>query len=607
MSAKQKQGMAALEEFLQQKYVEYYEKFEDDELKINVLEKECPQYFYIPKNEGVGNLNYIVDTDGNALYPIKKSGLPDEIKEGLVGGDAGKGTYLDYYNLNDVYGVTNDLKVYYCSNGKDSIYGLTKDSIDKDNPQREVFKSGSEMLGVLSSYDSDGNGILTAEELRAVSKLTVDSSMTLTSLEDFYNLGGLEELTIRDKQFTSLNGLQACTKLNYIYLKNCEVGDYSALKGISNSLTYLYIHSLDDAGFDRLCTGMQNTDFIKLEYFGIFGRHEDLFLDRFTNNSSFESKSATVAKKLISNLRPLEKLSKVTKEKIKYLLLNHNNITDTEELINTEYLKDFKNTYVLHLGSNSLKSLKGLEEMNSLAYLYVPFNKLGEGLDGEELNETKDCLASLKNNITLYLVRLDNNPDLRQVEYFSNNVKIRYLYLGGCSRNMNVNNIGSIILACGINYSIPCKFLQVAKYNWTDYYYTSSPVSGKELLTASALESDLFENSYITELDLAGCKLKDTKESNAENGEITDTVLNKLLKSMPQLTRVNLNSTNLENLEFCAINSDDGYAYCPRLNQLFIYNTYVTDVSNLNNIIARNKLYPQGKNLRYFRDFKNKR
>ena len=82
--------MVALEEFLQEKYVENYEKFETDELKINVLEQEYPQYFYIPRNENVGNLNYIVDSDGNALYPIKKSGLPDEIKDGLVGGDAGK-------------------------------------------------------------------------------------------------------------------------------------------------------------------------------------------------------------------------------------------------------------------------------------------------------------------------------------------------------------------------------------------------------------------------------------------------------------------------------------------------------------------------------------
>ena len=89
MKAKQKQGMVALEEFLQEKYVENYEKFETDELKINVLEKECPQYFYIPRNEGIGNLNYIVDGDGNALYPIKKNSLPNEIKEGLVGGDAG--------------------------------------------------------------------------------------------------------------------------------------------------------------------------------------------------------------------------------------------------------------------------------------------------------------------------------------------------------------------------------------------------------------------------------------------------------------------------------------------------------------------------------------
>ena len=603
MSAKQKQGMAALEEFLQQKYVESYEKFEDDELKINVLEKECPQYFYIPKNEGVGNLNYIVDSDGSALYPIKKSGLPNEIKEGLVGGDAGNGTYLDYYNLNDVYGVTNDLKVYYCSNGKDSIYGQAKENLDKDNPQREVFKSGSEMSGVLSNYDVDKNGVLTAEELRAVSKLTVDSSMELTSLEDFYNLGGLEELTIKDKNFASLNGLQNCTKLNYIYLKTCEVGDYSALKGLTRTLKYLYIHSLDDSGFDRLCTGMSNADFEKLEYFGVFGRTENLFLDRLQDLGWF---SGTEAKKTITNLKPMTKLSKGTKEKIKYLLFSNNKITDDENINNVEYLSDFTNVYLLRLEYNSLKTLKGLEKMNQLAYLCSSYNKLGEGLDGEEPDETKDCLASLKNNISLYSVKLEYNPNLRQVDYLSNNNAIRYLYLEGCSKSMNVNNIGSIILACGTNYTIPCKFLQVAKYNWTDYY-TVSPTSGKELLTAGALESDLFGNSYITELNLSNCKLSDTKENLAGTNEITDSVLNEILKSMPQLVSVNLNGTNLENLDFCELKTGENYSYCPNLGYLYISKTYVTNISNLSNIIKKNKLYPNGKGIRRFTNFENER
>jgi hypothetical protein len=84
-----KTGMVALEEFLQQKYVENYESFDDDTSKIVQLQNLYSDYFYIPSNEGIGNLRYIVDSEGHALYLIKKSGLPDEIKSQLMGGEAG--------------------------------------------------------------------------------------------------------------------------------------------------------------------------------------------------------------------------------------------------------------------------------------------------------------------------------------------------------------------------------------------------------------------------------------------------------------------------------------------------------------------------------------
>ena len=76
MSTKQKNGMAALEEFLQERYVEGYEEFDSDKLKVENMQVKYPQYFYIPKNENIGGLNYIVDSSGNSLYLIKKSGLP---------------------------------------------------------------------------------------------------------------------------------------------------------------------------------------------------------------------------------------------------------------------------------------------------------------------------------------------------------------------------------------------------------------------------------------------------------------------------------------------------------------------------------------------------
>ena len=89
MSAKQKNGIAALEEFLQEKYVEKFEDFEEDDNRIANFVNAYPEYFYVPKNEGFGVLDYI-EYEGKAFYLIEKKNLPEEIREQLVGGDAGE-------------------------------------------------------------------------------------------------------------------------------------------------------------------------------------------------------------------------------------------------------------------------------------------------------------------------------------------------------------------------------------------------------------------------------------------------------------------------------------------------------------------------------------
>jgi type II secretory pathway pseudopilin PulG len=107
------QSVAVLEEFFNNYYIENYENVKSSESKIEELTTFKPEWFYIPASEGIGGLRYIPDSDGNALYLIKKSNLPNEIKNQIKGGDAGNGSYTDYASLNDVYGITNDLKIYW--------------------------------------------------------------------------------------------------------------------------------------------------------------------------------------------------------------------------------------------------------------------------------------------------------------------------------------------------------------------------------------------------------------------------------------------------------------------------------------------------------------
>ncbi len=106
-----KNSIAVLEEFIQEFYVGNFEDFSSSDLsKVELVKTKKKEWFYNTK-EG-----FVVDSGNHALYLIVKKNLPKDIRDQLVGGDAGEGTYKDYFTLNDVYGVTSDLKVYYCSN-----------------------------------------------------------------------------------------------------------------------------------------------------------------------------------------------------------------------------------------------------------------------------------------------------------------------------------------------------------------------------------------------------------------------------------------------------------------------------------------------------------
>ena len=593
MNAKVKNGMAVLEEFLQEKYVENYDKVESQPSKILGLMKipSVSLYFYKPT---VGVLNYVVDSDGDALYLIDKSKLPKEIREQLVGGDAGNKTYSDYQSLNDVYGVTSDLKVYYCSNGKDTIYGLAKDNLDKDDFTREVFgtTSGKEYCDELVKLgkDNNGDGKISAEEAQSVKELTINENSSISSLDELYNLVSLQKLVIENKQLESLEGIENCPSLFYLYFNNSTIGDYSAMSGLGNRLTTLYFYNIDDTEFSKACEGIKDAKFSELETLAITGNTYFIIPTTILTNDLVVG---TKCAKTISTLEPLSKLSSETKQAIRYMCINNNNLKD-EDL---GYISDFTNIYLLRAEYNSfknddieygLKSLDGLENMKKLTYLYASNNLLGK--DCDELGGGENCLSSLEeknkknSGVTtgegLYYVNLRNNADLKFVDCFESDIDIRFLYLSGCNSGMSVNKIASIIINCGQNYDLPCKFLNGKKYVWTDYF-------SLEEITAEKLESDLKNNGYITTLDLNGCKKED----------ITNEVLNEILKTMPKLQYLRLDDTNLSTIDFCRLKEDADYAYCPELIELDLRNTYVTDISDLNNLVESNSLYPSGRKM----------
>ena len=231
------QSVAVLEEYLNSYYVEHYEEMQDtNNSKVILLKALQPNWFFST------SLGYVPDSDGNALYLINKQGLPEDIKQQLKGGDAGDGTYLDYANLNDVYGVTSNLKVYYCSNGKSTIMGESTENLDKDNPSRTVLDTNSNLGKTLVEYDVDGDGKISSQEVRAVKELTLNSESGITSLDGISNLISLETLTLENINLQDLKGIENCSKLYYVFLQGCIIEDYSNLRNLKNNLQYLYFY-----------------------------------------------------------------------------------------------------------------------------------------------------------------------------------------------------------------------------------------------------------------------------------------------------------------------------------------------------------------------------
>lgn len=592
--------MSMLNEFLQDKYVENFEIIDGKyNTKIEGLTNLYAQYFYIPVNEHIGGLRYIVDNDGHALYLIKKSGLPKEIKDVLVGGDAGEGTYADYASLNDVYGVTSDLKVYYCYNGVDSILGLSSGDLDNDNPKREVFGQDSKMSNILGKmdYDLDEDGIINAEEARYVKSFTINPDDGINDFSDFYNLTSLMELTIDSKSFSSLEGIQNCGQLYYIYFKNSTVGDYSALCGLVSKLKYLYFYDIDDSEFSKVCDGMKTGKFSNLNYFGVFGCELSKIIE-----GEFQKYYAKTAEKCVSNISGLSILNTDTKMAIKNLYLHCNEINDISSLANfsgltyirleenkisdISSLSNLEKLERIYLAKNLISDLTSFSEISTIKYLIINDNSELTTLNGIQnnkllsylccencnlgLNETEsknntDALSYI-DSLKIYYLNVQNNNELKHIAYgFSD---LQFMYLSGCP-GLLVGEIREIRdkynslsdTQKSINSDLT-KYLNTNKR--IDYYQYSE----KSLTNDSNEIRDLINNKDVCYLRLDG----NTALTDEVSGETLS--LNQILSSCTNLEVLSLRNLNISSITFVE--------NMPNLKELDLWDcNNITDLSPL--------------------------
>ena len=595
------QSIAALEEYLQTEYVKYYDETENYTSKIELLSSKLGNLCLKD-----GTKNYIT-YDGKMYYLINKQALPDDVKNQLRGGDTTD--YLKYIRLQDVYGVTPDLKVYYCESGTDSALGtLDSTELDPSMPLKKINQDAEMKSAITEALASVGvtvgeDGVTVGDAVK-LKNLELDGSKhNITSISGLSELSSLKTVTLSNLNLNDVDGLQNCTLLYYVYFKNCKVNDYSKLATVLD-LQYLYLYlppSMSEVDANAQVTNLGNglanaTELNKLEYFGISGT-----TDMMDGNYSYGSGNSkdkytyySEESSQLTTIKGLEKFSVNIKQNIKYMYLNNNSFNDIS------VLKEYTNVYSLDImGNSNLTNLDGLEQHN-IVYLTAQNCKLNniEGL----LGNTKLKYISLKGNSQLTSLKgLDASLELSlltayscnisDITALSNHTKLGYLdlntnvnlknvlTLGTCTgiKNLyladNINMIGTevrealadpnthILQNCGVNYSIP------SKYNMYFTTLTSYNYSNLGLTDDSDEINSLKNKTEVTSLNLSG------------NPKLSNSKLQEILSTMTGLKALSLNGCeNLTSIDF--INKDK----VTKLLELDLRNTStsLTNLSNLN-------------------------
>ena len=542
------QSRAKLEEFLQQYYVENYDEFAEAENKAVALKtyRGSASWFY----QG-SPLGYIVDNDGNSHYFINVNGLPDDIRNSVVGGTAnGKEnlTYADYVKMKDVYGVTSNLKVYYCPDGKNSIEGVNISELDLADSTKEIFAAGSNMAKLITGSDEKN---VTLEDTKTIKKITINKESGITSLKDMYAFPSLEEVILENMTLNTLDGLENATKMNYIFFKNCKIGNYSALGKNADRLVYLYFYKPTNDELRKLCdkdTGISSYDFPNLKYMAFSGT-----LDRIcTVNSGGEQLGDNCnyvdRNNELTDISPLSNLSKVTAEAVKYLSLQNNAIMSVDSI------KNFKNIILLRVDTNKLTTLSGIENMQSLYYLFAQNNLLGtnEEIFGDNNNDGYDdginetnALNALSNKKNLYYLGLTYNNDLKFIHYLINDTNLKYLVMSTCV-NLDTNSllkIKSILNSCTGLLNLNSKYSLILLNEQTLMLNLSNrTLSKNEFLT-------LKNNNYIQDLNLTSLKITNDAGTEIVGNELNN-VLNEVLSTMTAIKNLSLYNVKINDISF---------------------------------------------------------
>ena len=451
------QSCAVLEEFINEQGVQDYvdEEYEGTAF-IDLLRLKHSDWIY--KNEKTG-LPFLL-VNGKIYYVFQKENLPDHIRNQIRGGDAGEKTYDDYVNFRDVYGVTSDLKVYYCSDGLDSRVGAA-DELLEDNATRVALKSSSSsgladyLAEAFGWVKTDENGNVLAENLSSVKTLTIDSTK-VRKLTELYNLSSLQTLTLKNASLDSLEGLDLVPNLTSIIIENSTCGDYTALSKCA-SLKKLYLTKVNQSEATGCLTALASMRSSSLEYFGIYDSPN------------------------VTDMTKIDEVSTAVKGSVRYLYLYGDSYS-------TVGFTDFNNLYELKIYhevpvndgrkyDTTLKSITSLKS-TSLQYLYCYGNY--------ELSTISNV-----NVPALDYLHLQYDFELSQasIDEFSESSSLIYLYLYRCYLLTSVDSVingNKALLEIDIRYTQVPEVKKLKGNTTLVHFYAEG---NKKLTTLEGLEN----------------------------------------------------------------------------------------------------------------------
>ena len=595
-------SIAVLEEYMQTEYVKYYDETNEFPNKVELLSNKNSNLFLKD-----GSKNYIT-FNGKIYYLINKQALPDDVKNQLKGGDTNE--YGKYIRLQDVYGITSDLKVYYCKSGSENIMGNAEDlQIDPETPLNKI-NNNAELKSAISSALAEigitvGEKGVTVGNVTNLKSLTLDGTKSnITNLNGISELIVLQELTLKNLTIPNLDGIESCNMLKQVYFINSKLTDSNGYEKLGTVLDLQKLLLKFDRNFsetdsngqiEKLSLGLSNaTNLNKLEYFGIFGTEEFINTrNEFSYNGTNGKYSySSNVENNVTDISSLDKVANNIKSNIKVIYMNNNRISSIEGL------KNFSSIEELDIMNNrSLINLTGLENHSTIKYLIAQntaienidgltgcnniesaiFNtsniKSINGLASEKLNvlDVKNSkimdIESLTQSKNLTYLQLENNKDLSKIDSIKVCSKINNLYLGGNTALdetvLSSVEFQNIIKQCGVNYSLDGKygllFLNQEKVDLTNSNLTDGDL---ELLRGKT--------------NIKGIKL-------TGNPNLSNTKIEEILATLTKLECVSLyNVSQATSLEF--VNK------LTNISQLDLRGTGISDLSVLENLVNNKKI-----------------